>query len=533
MGQGRVAINEIMFAPKAPEPEWIEILNAGVDTVDLSQWTISDPTKSVHLPSFDLGANQFIVITKDSTAFRSHYPALTSAVIQTSLPALNNSGDVITLHDSAGNLIDSVHYTPTWGTAGKSLERFDPLLPADSTNFFASIDPLGATPGSANSTRRRMVDVAASGVVFRSYDGSAANVQLVIRNRGYQEVNAVPYRLMRVDGIVPILEGQTQTIAPLADDSIIFQWQNPDLGLSDLLLITELSSDSLSVNDTLRAQLAIDIPPQALAINEIMSTPTTGFSQWLEVANTTTSRCNLERCAVAVSSASMTYTFTLHDATLTPTGFALITASTPIVDAALPNLGSTDTLYASTLHLRSDSAAVVLRNPDGSMIDSMWYDKSFISEHLAPSATGISLERRSKATGGLDKLNWASCVDPSGSTPLAENSVSTPILSTRLRVAASPNPFAPMSEGRGNHTTILIESGTSNEELITVRLYDERGRLVQTIVRAQRCVGNISIEYDGLDEHGARLPSGLYTLLATTAGGVSARFGIVIATAHK
>ncbi len=54
-GATGVVVNEIMYAPSSPEPEWIELVNRGNDPVNLKKWQISDATASRHiLPATDI-----------------------------------------------------------------------------------------------------------------------------------------------------------------------------------------------------------------------------------------------------------------------------------------------------------------------------------------------------------------------------------------------------------------------------------------------------------------------------------------------
>src|SRR5512140_2205621 len=79
-----VVVNEIMYAPSSPEPEWIELVNAGSEPVNLKKWQITDATASRHiLPATDiiLPAGGYVLLTKDSTALHGVRGLLPCAVI--------------------------------------------------------------------------------------------------------------------------------------------------------------------------------------------------------------------------------------------------------------------------------------------------------------------------------------------------------------------------------------------------------------------------------------------------------------------
>ena len=67
----------------------------------------------------------------------------------------------------------------------------------------------------------------------------------------------------------------------------------------------------------------------------------------------------------------------------------------------------------------------------------------------------------------------------------------------------SPNPFNPS-------TTISysVPEGTSVQ--VTLKVYDIRGRLVRTLVDEVRQPGTYSVFWDGKDEAGCQVSSGVY-----------------------
>src|SRR5438132_666115 len=66
-----VVINEIMYEPTSPEPEWVELYNPGAQTQDITGWKFISGIRSQVLPSIVLPSKGYAVITKDSVALRS------------------------------------------------------------------------------------------------------------------------------------------------------------------------------------------------------------------------------------------------------------------------------------------------------------------------------------------------------------------------------------------------------------------------------------------------------------------------------
>jgi hypothetical protein len=161
-------INEIMAVPRQGEAEYVEILNADRDTIDLAGWSLGGPGQT--------GAKQFLlsrrtlalvpgalfVLASDSALLRRFgiCDAHLVAVAGTSSLQLNNDADAIVLRDATGRTVDSVAYESRWHSpvltapVGRSLERISPDLPSlDARNWGTSVAAMGGTPGCPNSIR--------------------------------------------------------------------------------------------------------------------------------------------------------------------------------------------------------------------------------------------------------------------------------------------------------------------------------------------------------------------------------------------
>lgn len=151
-----VLINEFKYAPKSPEPEWIEIVNVTEETINLKNWSISDvisPTKAIiSSTDFFLNSGDYLIIAKDTNIF-SFYNGIRNKTIIKNFGALGNTEDGIVIYDYAGTVIDSVYYRSKWGgTDGTSLERISfNKSSLDSSNWKPSLSRESGTPGRINS----------------------------------------------------------------------------------------------------------------------------------------------------------------------------------------------------------------------------------------------------------------------------------------------------------------------------------------------------------------------------------------------
>ncbi len=144
---GDILINEIMYAPAAGEPEWVELYNNSAADIPLNNWIISDEYPRDYqdgLSVSTLPLGEFAVVSEDS---------LSGLIFQENFPSLNNSGDALYLYDPSGVLIDEVLYESNWGgEIGISLERITLFMDSDEkSNWGSCISPSGSTPNEKNS----------------------------------------------------------------------------------------------------------------------------------------------------------------------------------------------------------------------------------------------------------------------------------------------------------------------------------------------------------------------------------------------
>ncbi len=131
-----MVINEIHYHPRerGPRLEFVEVLNTGSETVDLSGWRLEDAVDWIFPNNVSIKPNEFVLVAQDPDDLRAHYQ------VQALGPwegKLNNSGETLTLRDAKGKKIDEVDYQEgfPWPTmaagGGASLELVNPHLDND------------------------------------------------------------------------------------------------------------------------------------------------------------------------------------------------------------------------------------------------------------------------------------------------------------------------------------------------------------------------------------------------------------------
>ncbi|MEM7386831.1 MAG: lamin tail domain-containing protein, partial [Verrucomicrobiota bacterium] len=152
--QAFLRITELHFAPvNGKSHEFIEFLNLGSSTLDLSGVHFSDGLTFRFPEGSSLGAGEIGILVKD----RELFPG--ARVIGTFAGALNNGGETLTLRDAEGENILSFSYDGDWFPSvreeGRSLQLIDPNVSWEKWKEAASweVSPeVGGSPSRPNST---------------------------------------------------------------------------------------------------------------------------------------------------------------------------------------------------------------------------------------------------------------------------------------------------------------------------------------------------------------------------------------------
>ncbi|MFT7579906.1 MAG: phosphatidylserine/phosphatidylglycerophosphate/cardiolipin synthase-like enzyme [Myxococcota bacterium] len=120
--RAQVIINELLPNPAGSDlgQEYVELVNVGDAAADLSDWTLGDAvvdTRHIFETGTTLLPGHVIVVFDRGT-----HDDVPQAILSTSgVLSLNNSGDVVTLKDQAGQMVNGVSYSRS--SSGVSLNR--------------------------------------------------------------------------------------------------------------------------------------------------------------------------------------------------------------------------------------------------------------------------------------------------------------------------------------------------------------------------------------------------------------------------
>jgi len=156
-----VRINEIYYAPRSGEVEWVEFYNRSNQPVDLSAWRWRDAGADfpVVLPDSNLvlPPGEFALLAAGRNI--AHADPRARVIVPKSWLTLNNDRETLVLADFNGGMQDSLSFSQQWGgDNGISLERINPnLASTDSSNWSSCVEAPGSTPGKRNSIFTELV----------------------------------------------------------------------------------------------------------------------------------------------------------------------------------------------------------------------------------------------------------------------------------------------------------------------------------------------------------------------------------------
>ncbi|MFH1527657.1 MAG: lamin tail domain-containing protein, partial [Bacteroidota bacterium] len=423
---GDIIVNEIMYNPLGDEPEWIEIYNNSLDSINIKNWKISDNSSSVIISKIDyiLTPKEYIIIADDSTL--PNYYDIPSRIININLPSLNNTGDKLLLTDSLNRFIDTLNYKSSWNgnAAGYSIERIDFSRSSNiSSNWGKSISSKRATPGQVNSISKKEFDISFAQFSFKNnfaVIGNSAEAAIEIKNSGKNLITNCSLKLYsdkNHNGLPDINEiiFSKDYINITADESRneIVVITNFTEGINTFIAEVKTEPEDYSDNNLKFAQLKgvkVNEVRGDLIINELHFAPTFPEPEWVEIYNRSDKLINLKGYKIADNSdASLVVK---ENYFISPGSFTVIAKDSIIFQ--LYNL-SADVIVSAFPTLNNSGDDVVLMDSLSRVIDSLNYTLQWCS-------SGKSSERIDYDGETNNQLNWMCSIDTLGGTPGKTNS---------------------------------------------------------------------------------------------------------------
>ena len=508
-----VLITEIMVDPADSvgliEQEYIEIYNNSSKSFDLNGWTIGDESSNTVLPTYILAPNTYVLIAK--SGWGSAYGIVNQ--VEVSLPSYNNSADAVVLKSDLGITLDSIYYDLSWyndadkQSGGWSIERKRLSNQcSDKTNWGASVNPLGGTPGAENSIFTTAADISAPVIVDYYVQGDTA----VIFN---------------FDESVVLQSNFGWTIAPLlAINSFQNLSETSVLVVTDQMQIGTIYTATLSgvfncwttpmVDYTFVFGLPDSVEQGDVVINEIMFNPLTGGADYIEIVNISDKVLSLENWKFADidnDTISNIKTILTTQKLFLPGAYLTITEDSVAITNDFSVYGIGTFVETDLPTYPNDSATVILMDNNNIVLDAVHYEDDYHFD-LLTNTDGKSLERLSFTADSKSPDNWhtASELTEWGTPGYLNSQVIDPNVNGTITL--DPPIFSPDNDGYQDVVTINYEFATT-DNVMDVQIYDSEGRLIRELKDNFFPGTSGFIVWDGINDEGTKAAVGSYVVL--------------------
>ncbi|MEP7255580.1 MAG: lamin tail domain-containing protein [Ferruginibacter sp.] len=521
-----IVIDELMADPtpqiSLPNNEWIELRNTSTTAFNLLGWKIGDATgQSGTMPSYNLLPDSFVIVcTASAVAAMSVYGPTISV---TSFPSLDNTGDVIYLRSPQNRIIHSVSYTDTWyqnelkKDGGWTLEMIDIKNPCSGfTNWKASVDIKGGTPGKKNSVNAANTDAMAP-QLLRAFATDSLNITLVFDEPldSLKAATAANYNVN--DGIA--VPQSAITIAPTFDK--VNLKLNTALSRNKVYTVTvsavsDCVNNSIGNKNTARVGLSEVADSLNIVINEILFNPKSNGTDYVEIYNRSNKIIDLKQTYIANRNStgliSSIKQLSADNYLFFPQDFMVITEDPAIVkrDFITKNMDAFVTVTSMPSY-NDDEGDVIILNLQGNITDELKYDEKWHFK-LIDNREGVALERIDYNTATQNQDNWHSAATSVGyGTPTYKNSQYRLDLQVQGEITVSPEIVSPDNDGMDDFATIDY-SFPSPGYVANITIFDAAGRVVRYLQRNALCGIKGNFRWDGLGEKSQKLPVGIYII---------------------
>ncbi len=520
-----VIIDEIMAdqTPQVglPNNEWIELKNVSSSPINLQNWRIGDLTsQSGPMPNYVLQPDSFVIVCTGSAV--AAMSAFGPTISVTSFPSLDNDGDQLFLRAPDGRIIHAVAYSSSWyqnelkRDGGWTLEMIDTRNPcAGSSNWRASVDPSGGTPGKKNSIDAVNTDNTAPQLV-RTYTIDNLNIVAVF-DEPVDSIIASTITNYSINNGLSISGAVAQ--APLFN-MVMITLSNPlqprtvyELTASN---IKDCKGNTIAANSKVKTGLPEDLDAGEMVINEILFNPRSNAEDYVEFYNRSSKIVDASKVSVANRNSSNVISsirqLSVVPWLIFPGEYVVVTTDAASLqrEYLVQNPGWVFTV-SSLPSMPDDKGFALLLNLQGSVVDEVNYDRSWHFK-LIDNEDGVSLERIDPDAPSQDAGNWTSAASTAGyGTPTYKNSQYKLIDAINATIEITPRVFSPDNDGRDDIATVQYKV-TEPGYIANITIFDASGRPVRNLVRN----GTLGLtgywNWDGLGDKGQKLPVGSYVV---------------------
>ncbi|MEY2918200.1 MAG: hypothetical protein RIS73_1914 [Bacteroidota bacterium] len=521
-----IVIDELMADPTPqitlPNTEWIELRNTSSTVFNLLGWRISDASgQSGPMPNYNLLPDSFVIVCTASTvtAMSAYGPTISV----TSFPSLDNTGDIIYLRSPQNKIIHAVNYTEAWyqnelkKDGGWTLEMIDTKNPCSGfTNWKASVDNKGGTPGKKNSVDAVNADATAP-QLLRAFATDSVNITLVF-DEPLDSLKAATIANYIISDAIGAPQSVT-TISPVFD-KVSLKLSTPisknKVYTITATAVTDCAGNGLAGKNTARVGIAEVADSLNIVINEILFNPKSNGTDYVEIYNRSNKIIDLKQTYIANRNSagviSSIKQLTADNYLLFPQDFIVVTEDPSIIkrDFITKNIDAFVTVTSMPSY-NDDKGDVIILNAQGSITDELQYDEKWHFK-LIDNREGIALERIDYNAPTQQPDNWHSAATSVGyGTPTYKNSQYKINDGVQGEITVIPEIFSPDNDGVDDFATINYFF-PSPGYVANITIFDAAGRIVRYLQHNALCGIKGNYRWDGVGEKNQRLPVGIYII---------------------
>jgi len=522
-----ILINEIMADPTPavglPAVEFVELYNRSNKVLDLAGFGFSSGSTPQHFASYQMLPGSYLIVCDDADV--ALFSAFGNVVGLPTFPALTNDADDLTLTDASGNVIHEVNYKLAWygdsqkQDGGWTLEQISPLAPCrGSSNWLASQNLLGGTPGQPNSVLNAQPDVTAPMLtsVFAS-PATPTEVQLFFDEK-LDVSTALDPANYAINGGLSVA---SVSFLPPYNFAVVLQLSG-DLQPSVQYTVTaqnvaDCSGNALAGAASLGFVLPEKMEANDLVINEILFNPGTFGVDFVEVYNRSNKVLNLADLYIGNirPGVDTTTTDVLNDRLIFPGEYAVFTEDPTDIQGRY-TVQNPNALIGNDLPSFDDDAGnvtlYVVGQGSAVIIDAFDYSEA-MHHPLLDDVNGVSLERIHPDGNTQDAANWHSAAEAAGwATPTYQNSQYFENQATGDGIFSIPEPtFSPDNDGNKDFLVINYQVDKVGYTA-KLRFFDSEGRLVKTLANSELLGTEGFLRWDGDTDDGHKARIGIYVV---------------------
>ncbi|MFN3405122.1 MAG: lamin tail domain-containing protein [Cytophagaceae bacterium] len=503
---GNILITEIFADPTPsyglPEEEFVEIFNNTGDSLNLHNYKFSDATSTALFPDITLPPFSYLILCpKNSDGQFRHFGPVAGL---SPWPSLNNSGDILKLHNDKGELLHTIDYSVNWHSTsekkegGYSLEMINLNSTCNSSNWTSSTAEIGGTPGSSNSVLNHLTETTAliSSLITTDHE--------IILSYNKE---LLPEKLTEAGfKIQPELELKNIEINANSISLTTSTIQKRTVYNLEITGLKDCDRQSIPANhhEFMLPEIADSLD---LIINEVLFDPFPGGVDFLEIYNHSEKFIQLQGLKISNHTSSTTIK---AEKIILPGQFIILTTNTNIVKNHYPGSKEENFIQLPSLPpMNNDKGYIAVINQLNKTLDALEYEDKLHNE-LLKKKEGYSLERVDFSAPTDSPYNWQSAAGQVRATPGYKNSQQQNF-NSHDQVGVEPKAFSPDNDGYKDLAYVNYKFEHSGN-FCSLLVFDPEGRKIKTIGQNIILGTEGFISWDGSTDNQTKAPVGIYII---------------------